>query len=107
MVRIPTHRSPTHPGEMLQEEFLAPLSLSPKELAERIHVAPAEIDELLAERGSVTPRLALRLGRVFGMSAEFWLNLQLRWELFHAQRAEADELERIHTLEPQLAGRQS
>ena len=95
MVRVPTHRSPTHPGEMLLEEFLEPLGISQRELADRIHVPYQRINELVNGRRGVTPSTALRLGRFFGMSPGFWMNLQLRWDLYHAKREEAEELQKI------------
>jgi antitoxin HigA-1 len=95
-LRIPTHRPPTHPGEMLREEFLLPLGIAAEEFAERIRVPAAVIEELLAERGTVTPDLALRLARALGTSAEFWLNGQMVWDLYHALRApEAAEIEHV------------
>ena len=98
MVRVPTHREPTHPGEMLLEEFLKPMELSQRELADRIHVPYQRVNELINRRRGVTPSTALRLARVFGNSAAFWMNLQLRWDLFRAQRSEAAELRRIRPM---------
>ena len=95
MVRVPTHRTPTHPGEMLLEEFLEPLGITLRELADRIHVPYQRVTELVNGRRGVTPSTALRLGRFFGMSPGFWMNLQLRWDLYHAKREEAKELQRI------------
>lgn len=95
MIRVPTHREPTHPGEMLLEEFLKPMGLSQRDLAAGIRVPYQRINELVNCRRGVTPSTALRLARFFGMSPDFWMNLQLRWDLFHAQRAEAAELQRI------------
>ena len=95
MVRVPTHRSPTHPGEMLLEEFLEPLGITQRELADAIHVPYQRINELVNGRRGVTPSTALRLGQYFGMSPGYWMNLQLRWDLFHAKREEAAELKRI------------
>lgn len=95
MVRIPTHRSPTHPGEMLLEEFLRPLGLTQRELAAKLHVPYQRINELVRGRRGVSPGTALRLAKFFGTSAAFWLNLQLRWDLYHAQRSEAKELKKI------------
>ena len=95
MVRVPTHRAPTHPGEMLLEEFLEPLGITQRELADRIHVPYQRINELINGRRGVTPSTALRLARFFGMSPGFWMNLQLRWDLYHAKREEAEELRRI------------
>ncbi len=95
MVRIPTHREPTHPGEMLLEEFLKPMGLSQKKLAEGIRVPYQRVNELIRGRRGVTPSTALRLARFFGMSPDFWLNLQIRWDLYHAQQAEAFTLREI------------
>ena len=95
MVRIPTHRSPTHPGEMLLEEFLRPMGLTQRELAAKLHVPYQRINELVRGRRGVSPGTALRLAKFFGTSAAFWPNLQLRWDLYHAQRSEAKELKRI------------
>jgi antitoxin HigA-1 len=95
MVRIPTHRSPTHPGEMLREEFLNPMALSQRELAEAIHVPYQRINEIINGKRGITPSTALRLAKFFGMSAEFWMNLQLRWDLYFAQAEEQAILESI------------
>lgn len=98
MVRVPTHREPTHPGEMLLEEFLKPMSLSQRDLADAIHVPYQRVNELVNRKRGVTPSTALRLSQYFGTSAAFWLNLQLRWDLYHAAIAEAAELKRIKRL---------
>ena len=98
MIRIPTHRTPTHPGEMLLEEFLTPMGLTQRELAGAIRVPYQRVNELVNGRRGVTPGTALRLGRFFGTSAAFWLNLQARWDLYHAQRAESAALSRIRPL---------
>jgi addiction module HigA family antidote len=96
MIRIPTHRAPTHPGQMLSEEFLKPMGLSQRELADSIHVPYQRINEIINGRRGVTPSTALRLSKFFGVSPDFWLNLQLRWDLYFAQKAEADELKSIN-----------
>lgn len=95
MVRIPTHRAPTHAGEMLLEEFLKPLGLSQRDLADGIRVSYQRVNELIRRRRGITPSTALRLARFLGTSPDFWLNLQLRWDLYHAQQAEASELREI------------
>lgn len=95
MVRIPTHRPPTHPGEMLLEEFLIPMSLTQRDLANSIHVPYQRINEIVNGRRGITPSTALRLAKFFGMSAGFWMNLQLRWDLYHAQKLEANKLQTI------------
>ena len=94
-MRILTHRPPTHPGEMLLEEFLKPTGITQRELTDSIHVPYQRINELVHGRRSMTPSTALRFAKYFGTSADFWMNLQLRCELFEAQRDEAKELKRI------------
>ena len=74
MVRVPTHRPPTHPGEMLLEEFLKPLGLTQTELAERIGVPFQRINSLVNGKRSLTPDTALRLSRMFGTTPGFWMN---------------------------------
>ena len=95
MVLIPTHRVPTHPGEMLLEEFLKPMGLTQRQLAEAIGVPYQRVNELVNRRRGVTPSTALRLARFFGTTSEFWLNGQMRWDLYHAQEAEREALNRI------------
>lgn len=95
MIRIPTHRPPTHPGEMLLEEFLIPMGLTQRVLADSIHVPYQRINELANGRRGITPSTALRLGKFFGTSADFWMNLQVRWDLYHAQQIETHDLSRI------------
>ena len=95
MVRVPTHREPTHPGEMLIEEFLIPMGLTQRELANSIHVPYQRINEIINKKRGITPSTALRLAKFFGMSEDFWMNLQLRWDLYKARRQEAKELKAI------------
>jgi len=95
MIRIPTHRTPTHPGDMLLEEFLKPMGLTQRELADSIRVPYQRINEIINGRRGVSPSTALRLSKFFGVSPDFWLNLQLRWDLYFAQQSEADELKTI------------
>lgn len=95
MIRIPTHRAPTHPGEMLLEEFLTPMGLTQRDLADSIHVPYQRINEIINGRRGVTPSTALRLSKFFRVSPDFWMNLQLRWDLYFAQQSEADKLKAI------------
>lgn len=69
---------------MLLEEFLKPLGVSQSSFAARLGVSFPRLNEIIRGKRGVTPDTALRLGRVLGMSAEFWLNLQVRWDLWHA-----------------------
>ncbi|MGO9566862.1 MAG: HigA family addiction module antitoxin [Desulfomonilaceae bacterium] len=104
MIRVPTDRAPTHPGEMLLEEFLAPMGLTQRELADAIHVPYQRVNEIINGRRGITPGTALRLAKFFGMSADFWMNVQLRWELYRAQLSEREALKAIRQYEPALAG---
>ncbi len=98
MSRIPTHRAPTHPGEMLLEEFLKPMNLTQRDVANGIHVPYQRINELVNQRRGVTPSTALRLAKFFDMSPDFWMNLQLRWDIYHAQKSEQQELKKIRKI---------
>ncbi len=95
MIRIPTHRRPTHPGEMLLEEFLEPMGITQRQLADAISVPYQRVNEIVNGRRGVSPSTALRLAQYFGTSSDFWLNLQLAWDLYHARNAEADILKKI------------
>lgn len=79
MVRTPTERPPTHPGEMLFEEFLKPMGITQKELARALDVPFQRINEIVNQKRGVTPSTALRLARFFGNSLGFWMNLQHRY----------------------------
>lgn len=76
---------PTHPGEILRQEFLEPLGLSPRELADGLGVDPRRISEILGGRRAVTADMALRLARFFDMTPGFWLGLQKQYELDMAE----------------------
>lgn len=92
-------RKPTHPGEMLREDFIPDYGLTVTGLAEAIGVSRQSVNELLRERRGVSAEMALRLGRLFGNSPEFWLNAQLAVDLWLAARALKDEVTRIKPLE--------
>lgn len=96
MVRVPTNRTPTHPGEMLLEEFLNPMGLTQRDLADNIHVPYQRVNDIVNGRRGITPSTALRLAKFFNMSADFWMNLQLRWDLYFAQQDENNVLKTIH-----------
>lgn len=96
--RLPTHQPPTHPGEMLLEEFLTPLGITQSAFAVRLDVSFPRINEVINGKRSVTPDTALRLARVTGMSADFWLGLQQDWDLWHALRS--DDAAAIARLQP-------
>ena len=97
--RLPKKRPPTHPGEMLLEEFLKPLGISQSELSIRLGVSYPRLNEIVRGRRSVTPDTALRLARVLGMPADFWLGLQLDWDLWHAMNGPgADDISRLEPI---------
>ena len=98
MIRIPTHRAPTHPGEMLLEEFLKPMGITQRDLANAINVPYQRINEIINGRRGITPSTALRLAKVFGVSSDFWMNIQLRWDLYLAKKSESDVLNDIKPL---------
>ncbi len=82
--RLPRELPPTHPGEMLLEEFLKPLGISQSAFAIRLGVSFPQLNEIIRGKRSVTPDTALRLAQVLGMAADFWLGLQQDWDLWHA-----------------------
>ena len=96
--RLPENRPPTHPGQVLLEEFLKPLNRSQSAFAIRLGVSFTRLNEIIRRKRSVTPDTALRLARVLGMSADFWLGLQQDWDLWHAMRS--DQAHEISKLEP-------
>lgn len=96
--RLPSNRPPTHPSEMLGEEFLKPLGISQSALARRLEISFPRVNEIIHAKRSVTPDTALRLAQVLGMPADFWLGLQSDWDLWHAMRSEATKA--IRKLEP-------
>jgi len=98
MTRIPTHRPPTHPGEILLEEFLIPLGLTQQDLARAIHVPYQRINEIINHRRGITPSTALRLAKFFSTSADLWMNLQQCWDLYHTQQTENENLKIIQPL---------
>jgi addiction module HigA family antidote len=91
-------RRPTHPGEMLREDFLPDYGLSVSTLAEALGVSRQTVNELLRERRSLSPEMALRLSRLFGNTPEFWLNAQRAVDLWDAAQAIRADVERIKPL---------
>ncbi len=107
MIRIPTHRTPTHPGEMLLEEFLLPMGITQRELADAVNVPYQRINEIVNGKRGITPSTALRLAKFFGVSADFWMNVQLRWDLYFAMQSEGETLKTIKpfSIRQKCAGR--
>jgi len=95
----PREIAPTHPGEMLREDFMPDYNLTTAGLAEKLGVSRQTVNELLLKRRAVSPAMALRLSRLFGNTPEFWLNAQRAVELWKAQRENMREIERIKPLQ--------
>jgi antitoxin HigA-1 len=95
MVRIPTHRAPIHPGQMLLIEFLNPMGLSQRDLANAICTPYQRVNEIVNGKRGITPSTALRLAKYFGTSAEVWMNQQTRWDLYFVLKSEASALSKI------------
>lgn len=91
-------RRPTHPGEMLREDFLPDYGLSVAGLAEAAGVSRQSVNELLRGRRAVSPEMALRLSRLFGNTAEFWMNAQRAVDLWDALQAVKADVARIKPL---------
>ncbi len=91
-------RQPTHPGEMLREDFLPDYGLTASRLAGALGVSRQSVNELLRERRAVSPEMALRLGKLFGNSPAFWLNAQRAVDLWAAEQAIRDDVAGIKTL---------
>ena len=89
---------PTHPGEMLKEDFMPDFDLSTAALAKSLGVSRQTINDILRERRAITPAMALRLSRLFGNSPEFWLNAQHSFDLWASKQALEKELSRIQPL---------
>jgi len=85
---------PAHPGEILREEYLAPMGMSAHALSQALRVPATRLHEIVKERRSITPDTALRLARYFGSDAQSWLNLQLSYDLKIAEAKLKEKIER-------------
>ena len=94
-------RKPTHPGVVVKEDYLVPLSISIKDMAENLGVSRKTLSKILNERGSVTPDMALRLSRAFNTSPDLWLNLQKNYDLWNAKK-ESKSWKRVKPLSSKL-----
>ena len=91
--------APTHPGEMLREDFMPDYNLTTTGIAQKLGVSRQTVNELLLERRAVSPAMALRLSRLFGNTPEFWLNAQRAVDLWNAKREKKQEIEKIKPLQ--------
>ena len=89
---------PTHPGEMLREDFMPDYGLTAARLADSLGVSRQTINELLRERRAITPAMALKLSRLFGNTAQFWLSAQIALDLWKAEKAYKGRLRRTQPL---------
>jgi addiction module HigA family antidote len=94
MAKLVKKQKPVHPGEMLREEFLNPYALSMNKVAMDLRVPVTRIADILAERRGITPDTALRLARYFNTTPEFWMNMQMKYELDLAEDERMDEIAR-------------
>lgn len=101
MRRLPKNRRPTHPGEVLLEDFLKPLEITQKEAAKRLSISYPRMNEIVNGKRSVTPETALRLSRFTRTEPEFWLNLQQAVDLWDALHA--DGVDQIRKIRPAVA----
>jgi addiction module HigA family antidote len=87
-------RQPTHPGVIIKEDYLNPLSISVKDMADILGVSRKTLSKIINERGSITPDMALRLSRAFDTTPDLWLNLQQNFDLWKAENA-SDEWQAV------------
>jgi antitoxin HigA-1 len=84
---LPKNRPPTHPGEILLEEFLKPRDMTQSRLSEKLQIPLQRVNSVINGKRSVTPETAILLARFFATTAEFWMNLQTQYDLWFAERA--------------------
>jgi addiction module HigA family antidote len=96
-------RKPTHPGKIIREDYLKPLSLTISKLASTLGISRKTLSKIINERGAVTPEMALRLSRAFETTPDFWLNLQKNFDLWQAEHA-SNAWQRVKPLSLQFEG---
>jgi addiction module HigA family antidote len=101
---VPTDRQPTPPGEMLNEEFVKPLGLTQAELAARLGISRGAVNAIINGKRGITTDTAMRLGKAFGTSAEFWINGQLTLDLYRAEHDER-QLRAVERIAPYRSDR--
>ena len=102
---LPKNRPPTHPGEMLLEDFLKPLEVSQRSFADHLGWTYARLNEIIRGRRGVSAASALALGEALNTGPEFWLNLQRDWDLWHSLRThrKVEPLEQLSLTKPAFA----
>jgi addiction module HigA family antidote len=102
---LPTHRAPTHPGEILREEFRLPLKLTQSLVADKLHVSFKTVNAIENGRQSITTEMAVRLGILFSTTADLWINLQKTYDLWEVENGKhAKEIHKIRPLRQMVAG---
>jgi addiction module HigA family antidote len=94
-------RQPTHPGKIVKEDYLVPLSITIKDMAEILGVSRKTLSKIINERGAITPDMALRLSRAFDTTPDFWLNLQKNYDLWQAETA-SKEWQKVKPISPHM-----
>ena len=94
-------RQPTHPGRIIKEDYLEPLSLTVTDMADKLGVSRKTLSKIINERGAITPDMALRLARAFNTSPDLWLNLQKNYDLWQAEHG-SKEWRQVKPLSSQL-----
>ncbi len=94
-------RQPTHPGKIIKEDYLVPLSLTIKDMASNLGISRKTLSKIINERGSITPDMALRLSRAFDTTPDLWMNLQKNYDLWHAEHS-SNSWQLVKPLSPEL-----
>ena len=94
-------RQPTHPGKIIKEDYLLPLSIKIKDMASNLGVSRKTLSKIVNEKAAISPDMALRLSRAFDTSPELWLNLQKKYDLWVAEHA-SDTWQMVKPISPQL-----
>ena len=94
-------RKPTHPGIIIKEDYLMPLSISIKDMAGNLGVSRKTLSKIVNEKGSITPEMALRLSRAFDTTPDLWMNLQKNYDLWNAEK-ESNSWQMVKPLSPKL-----
>ncbi len=100
---LPKYRRPTHPGEIIRYEFLEPLNLTQQKLADAIGVTRVRVNEIILGKRSITPDTAFRLAKLFNTTADFWIGLQVNFDMWQTLQSNKTEYERIRPVERKAA----
>ena len=98
-----TKRQPIHPGEIIKQDYLVPLSISIKDMASYLGISRKTLSKIINARGSITPEMALRLSRALNTTPDLWMNLQKNYDLWHAEQA-TNTWQTVKPLSPQVLG---